>query len=407
MASAASLLIRGSHQSYSPKAMHPSSSYPGVVRLFSFLAMVALPLNLQAQSFSDPVGFNKITALGESDTYYSAPFHRQTKEIGTVESVSGGTIVVEGTPTWATSEFVYSQGTQPNTYYISFTSGSRAGMYYTITANTAAYGNNTATLTIDLNGDVIDDSQGVQPNDTFKVIPYWTLSTLFPGQQGITTSTSIGGVGSCTCIFFPDLTSPGVNIASSAMFFYYDGTSFNGPGWRKIGGGFGVKFDDQVVIPDCYVIIRQEAAPTVSLVSSGNVPLGKKAFTLATLQSNLAQDIAIALDIPIPLSLWDSQLFQSGALKPSTTINGIDGDRLLYYDNSFAIKNRSSSKIFYYYTGSLYGGPGWRQTAGGFTAIKNNEVVFHPGSGFVIRKAAENVPTTKIWKINPPYNASE
>jgi uncharacterized protein (TIGR02597 family) len=364
-------------------------------------------ITVEAQVFSEPVGFNRVTALGSSDTRFSVPFHRPALFQCAVHSVAGAVLTVQGEPLWASSQFLYAQGTQPNTYYVSFTSGSRAGRYYTVTANTAAVGNNTATITIDLNGDVIDDPEGVRPGDTFKVIPYWTLSTLFPGQQGISGATGAAGGGAATKLLFQNLTSAGINLPPIAVYFYYIGTGGFGPNWRQVGSGTALR-NDTMHLPDSYMSIRQDLVPTHTFVVCGTVPKGTRKYLLGTLSPNTAQDIHMALDVPVEMTLLNSQLYQSGAFKGTDDIDGTTGDLIHFFDDSVATLNKVPAFTYFYYSGSAHGGPGWRQVSGDPDAIQNDAAVFQPGSGFIIRKQAEAVPTTKIWTVSPPYsNESE
>jgi uncharacterized protein (TIGR02597 family) len=371
------------------------------------MLFLASSLPVVAQVFSEPVGFNRVTALGSSDTRFSVPFHRPALFECAVHSVSGSVLTVQGEPLWVSSQFLYAQGTQPNTYYVSFTSGSRAGTYYTVTANTAAVGNNTATVTIDLNGDVIDDPEGVQPGDTFKVIPYWTLSSLFPGQQGISGTTSAGGAGAATKLLFQNVSLPGINFPTVAMYFYYTGTGGFGPNWRLIGGGPAIN-NDTVFLVDSHLVFRQDnTIPTTTVFTYGTVPMGVRRYPIGTLQANTPQDVYMALDVPVAMTLWNSRLYQSGAFTGSGDIHGTTGDKISFYDNSVASINKTAAFRFFYYEGSAHGGPGWRLLGGDPDAIQNDVEMFQPSSGFIIRKQAEAVPTTKFWTVIPPYSPAQ
>lgn len=361
-------------------------------------------ITMAAEVSTDPVGVNSVTALGNSDTRFSIPLQRPLVFQGAVQSVADAVVTVQGSPTWASNEFVYVAGTQSNAYYLTFTTGTRAGMYYTVTSNAAAVGANTATLTLDLNGDDLGAVGGVVAGDKFKIIPYWTLNTLFPNQVGITKSSLITGTGALTRILFYDANNTGINLASSGTYFYYEGQSFGGSGWRRINGGFTAIKNDEIILPDAYVVLRQEQVAT-SLVATavGVVPAGERRYLIGTLLPNVTQDNLLALDLPIPLSLSQSKLWESGAFTGASVISGSDGDKLLIYDDTVVGKNKGASKSYFYFTGSTNGGPGWRQVNGGFSAIKNDEVVFKPGSGFVIRKLAASTPSTVVWTIPAAY----
>jgi len=355
--------------------------------------------NGQAQVYSSVVGFNTITALGNSDTRFSVPLHRSSVYQELVQSVSGNVITVQGLPGWTLNQLVYAAGSQTNTYYVSVGSGSKTGMYYTVTANSVDSGtSNTTTLTLDLAGDVING--GVVNGNSILIIPYWTFATLFPNQQGITTTTSISGAGSCTRLFTPDLGTAGINLAASAQYYYYSGTGFGGAGWRRSSGGFSNIRSNDPISPDVYLLIRQDGVATSTVITAtGNVPTGDRRYIIGTINSNLDQDNAVAVDVPVPLTLNQSNLFQSGAFTGTTSISGVGGDKLFVFDDATAATNKAAFKQYYYYIGTGFGGAGWRQTSGGFSTIRNDEVVFQPGSGYVIRKLATPSPTTLVWTL--------
>lgn len=369
--------------------------------LFLAIPFLLLAPVAQAQVYSATVGFNTITALGNSDTRFSVPLQRPTAYQGLVQSVAGNVITIQGTPGWTANQYVYAAGTQTDTFYVTLKSGNKAGMYYTITANSADSGTaNTSTLTIDAAGDTIDGGSGIANGDSVAIIPYWTFSTLFPGQAGISTTTSVSGAGACTRIFIPDITNAGVNLAASSQYYYYTGTGFGGAGWRKSGGGTTTIRNNDVVLPDVYLIIRQDNVSTSSiLTASGTVPTGVRRYVIGTVTANTDQDNAVAVDVPVPLTLSGSNLFESGAFKGTTSISGAGGDKLFVYDDATVGYNKAAAKQYYYYTGSSFGGAGWRLSGGGTSTIRNTEVVFQPGAGYVIRKVATATPTTVVWAL--------
>jgi uncharacterized protein (TIGR02597 family) len=355
----------------------------------------------KAQVFSPIVGFNTITALGNSDTRFSVPLHRPSAFQGVVESVSGSVITISGLPGWTANQFVYSAGVQTNTYYVSVVSGNKEGMYYRVTANAADVGTpDTTTLTVDTGGDVIDGGAGVLNGDGLQIIPYWTFATLCPGQQGVTATTSATGAGSLTRVLIPDLSTPGINLAANGIYYYYSGTGFGGPGWRRSGGGLTTIRDNDPISPDVYVIIRQDGVVTSAVVTAtGTVPTGDRRYVLGTISPDVEQDNPVAVDVPVPVTLTQSNLFESGAFTGTASATGVGGDKLLVYDDAVAATNKAAAKTFYYYTGTSFGGAGWRQSGGGLTTIRNNDPVFQPGAGYIIRKVASPSPTSVVWTL--------
>lgn len=372
------------------------------ITLLAALAM-ATATHAQTTVSSDPVGFNTITALGNSDTRFSLPLHRASAYQGAVASVAGNVLTVQGTPGWTANQFVYSAGTQSNTYYVEITSGSKAGMFYTVLGNSSDSGTtNTSTLTLDLNGDTTFTPSSVQAGNTLKIIPYWTLGTLFPNGQGITGTGSIFGTGAATKVLVTDASAIGTNLGATQTYYFYTGASSNGPGWRKIGGGLSTIKNDDYLLPDTHVLIRQDGgAGDTKITVAGAVPVSGRSVVLGTYAQSTDQDNYAGVDIPIPMTLAQSGLATSAFL-PSN-IFGTTGDQVLVFDDSVVGMNKGASATYYYFNGTTYNGPGWRKIGGGFTNIFDNTAVFQPGSGVIIRKRSTGTPSSVVWNLPLPY----
>jgi len=94
------------------------------MRMPLLLAGIFLAVNsLQAQTYTaPPVGFTTTACLANSDTLVSLPFSRPPDFVGSIASVSGGTLTISGATGWQNNQFVYGTaltagGTQHNTYY--------------------------------------------------------------------------------------------------------------------------------------------------------------------------------------------------------------------------------------------------------------------------------------------------
>lgn len=357
-----------------------------------------------AQVTTTPVGFNTVTALGSSDTRLSAPLQRTTVYQGLVQGVAGNVITLQGLPGFTANQFLYVSGSQPNTYYVTLTTGNKKGMFYTVTANGADSGSaNTTTVTVDTAGDTLDSGSGILSGDALSIIPYWTLDTMFPGQVGITGTTNILGTGAVTQVLVTDATTVGTDLASSRTYYYFTGSSFGGAGWRRISGGFTNIKNDDVILPDMPIIVRQNNVPTSQLKVVGSVPASDRKYIVGTLQANKDQDNNIAIDIPVALTLTQSNLYQSGAFLGTSNIFGVGGDKLLVFDDAVTGYDKSAAFTYYYFTGTSNGGAGWRRVGGGFSTIRDTDVVFQPGSGYVVRKVATPTPSTAVWSIPLPY----
>ncbi len=356
-----------------------------------FAATVALAIAfapaLRAQTVStDPVGAITLTLKADSDTHVSVPFHRPVALETQVQTISGNTITINSSANISSNQFVYNSPSQTNTYYLQFTTGSRAGMFYTVTANDAS------SITIDPNGDA-GLAGNVGTGDTFRVIPYWTLNTLFPNGQGLYSTTTLTPKSS---ILIPAATTPGINLSAAGVYYYYTGSG--GPGWLKLGDN--VHFHPDVVFaPDSLFIVRHPpSVADTQIVLVGNVPMSAQSIILNNLQSNTPQDNAIALPVPVTVTLGNSGL--ASVMVSTTTLT--PKDELLVFDPTVSAQNKSASAIYYYYTGS--GGPGWLKL-GDSANFHNNDVIFQPGFGYVLRRAAQPFPGSNVWTFVPPYLA--
>jgi uncharacterized protein (TIGR02597 family) len=343
-------------------------------------ALCGVPVSVASTATTDPVGYNNIALLANSDTYVSIPFHRTAAFVGQVASVSGNVITVAGTPGWNASQFVYASGSQANTYYAFIRSGSKEGNYYTVTANSAN------TLTLDLAGDTLS---GLAANDSLSVIPYWTLGTLFPASDAGTSFTASPSVASIrTSILTPDLQTAGINLAATKIYFFYNSA------WRQSGQSLAVSKNDDILIPDTYFIVRN-GATAGTFTHTGSVVMKKTVVPLLT-QASGKQDNAIALTRPVPVSLNDSGLISSSAFTPSSS-PALRKDELLVFDNTVVAKNKAASAIYYYYNN------GWRKVGQSASADFGATIVFGPDTGVQIRKAASGTGQASNWTHTPAY----
>lgn len=352
-----------------------------------FVAALSLFAPIQAQTVStEPVGSIALSPLPNSDTPMSIPLNRPAAFKGAVASVSGSRVQVQGTPGWTSNQFVYAAGTQPNTYYLSVAgTGSKSGMFYTIT------GNDTNGVTVDPAGDNLST---LAAGTEVRIIPYWTFGTLFPNGAGVTASATHGSRP--TEILVSTGTQTGVNTSFEYTYYYFSGSN---PGWRRVGGGGNTVRNDDILVPDTYFIYRQNGSQQNLVTVTGSVQMKSFSTPIGTLASNTAQDNFVAFPIASSLTLAETKLYESGAFAGSSS-HGTRADELLVYDYSASGYNKSPIYTYYYFTGA---NPGWRRVGGGGDTVRNNEVVFQPGRGFIVRKSASQTASSSLVSLTPPY----
>ncbi len=357
---------------------------------------------LEAQTYSNIVGYDKLGAyntqgnylgsLSNSDTLVSLPFTRPPAYTGEVQSVANNVVTVSGSPGWANSEFVYNKGTQPNTYYALIGANSsgpadpKEGCIYEVTGNT------TNSISLALNGDSIT---AVPANSQITLIPYWTLSTLFPPVNANASFTpTLSTRNLATEVLIPNYAAIGVNLAYSETYYFLN--SGANVGWRLFGDAVTTDHGDDVLAPNSYFVVRNaNAAPTLPLVVAGDVLTGK-VTTYEITQASQAQDNDVALIRPVAVTLNNSGLNPAGGSFVSTSSTRSLQDQLLVYNNAQTALNKSPSATYFYFNNA------WRLFGDSTTADHGSDLI-PSGSALTIRKAATGTGYTVFWQNSPTY----
>lgn len=354
----------------------------------ALLASFAASGSLYAQGVATTgsVGVLTVPAAAQSDTIVSLPLHRPDLFRGAITSaVVSGEGVVVGLAQASFAEDAFNQRC-----YLLLESGGGEGRWFPI-ADTAG-----GSVTVDPGGAAVLDS--LAPGTVVKIVPFWTLDSVFPNGRGVNAS---GNLLPVSRVLLPDATRPGIRLAPASSFFYYSGASHGGEGWRKHGSAPAVKFDDQILPPGASIVVRHEGGSGTLFENLGHVQTCAFSTLLGTLEANVPQDHAAGLGLPVSATLAESRLFESGAFAGSGTLEQ-PSDELLVYDQSLPAKNRTPASVFYYYTGAQGAGPGWR-LLGDPATLRDGAAIFQPARGFGIRKAAANPAGFSRWTVRPAY----
>ena len=362
--------------------------------LAATIALIAVPAFAQTTATTDPVGFITYSLPGNADSYLYIPFKRNPDYAGaTSGAVASNVIAASGTPNWGVNAFAPGASLQPR-FYVLIRSGAKSGMFYAVSSN------DSSTLTVDLGGDTI--SSDVVAGTAYQICAFDTLGSIFPSGQGVNGSAGhlIGARQSEVLI--PESSLAGTNFAPASSYYYYNGATLPGAGWR-LAGQTGTIVNDVVLYPDSYIIVRHNVATGTSLTTMGTVQMGQVQLPLTTLADNTNQDIPIGIPVAGNQTLFQSNLFQSGAFQGGAShLIGSRKDELLVWDNSFVGKNKAPDASYYYYTGTAGNGPGWR-LAGDTINVRDAEIVITPGKAFTIRKKSTGLAATVFWKVTPTY----
>lgn len=328
---------------------------------------------------SEPVGFSTASLLPASDTSVAISFLRPSVFAGKISSIAGNVITVEGTPAWSAGQFVYAAGTQSNTYFALIGSGGLEGSAFPIT------GNGPGTLMVDL---ATGSLTGAAAGDAIRIIPYWTLGTIFPAAgAGVSFTPTADPASPQTVVTLSLPPSVGINPVG-AMFFYFSGA------WRQTGQSISVNRDDQIV--PLHAPLRITNPPSGgSLVTSGAVVMQKLALSLET-EIGGQHDTPVALTRPVPVTLDGSGLAASGAFTASTSALARN-DLVLVTDNTSAGVNRAASAFYIYYNG------GWRKLGQPLTTDFGSDVVFDSSKSVIIRTAPSADGAPRRWLNTAGY----
>lgn len=348
--------------------------------------MLGAVLALHTTSFATtvttvPVGYIKKTVAASTDLKLSLPFKQSAAASGSVESVTSDTLTTTATIPDLTSA----------DYYLWITSGTNEGKWYQVTSSTT----NTITVTDDLSGVLAAD-------DSFEVIPFWTLNTLFPAGAGFPASSSV--FAPSAFVLTNDVTAEGIiegtNRAPTSTYFYHDGTQIPA-GWYQ-NGALGAGSQNNVVLtPESYITVRNLTLDPADIVVAGTVPAATVANNVIEREAG-TQDNQLPNPYPTGVSLENSGLVSSGAVSPSSSVFA-PGDLLLVFDDMEGT-NPAPDKTFLYHDGTQIPA-GWYQN-GALGAGAQNSYQIPAGGAVVIRKVAGSDSLT-TWSPGLPYTLTE
>lgn len=372
---------------------------PTAFLLAALLAAVSIPgISMAAEVSTDPVGVVRLSVPAQTDSRLAIPLIRAAAFTGLVTAVNGNELTLSGAA-FTTNQFVKNGTAQPDAYFVRVATGTAAGAWFTITANSA-----TSVTVSPPSSQTLSDSGLVAGTGISKVIisPHWSLKTLFPNGAGVVASTNpFAPLGTLLLFNNPALT--GINIPPAITYCYHDGSSgFLAAGWYDIGNLFGGQVGDIPLAPDEQVVVRNQSATLLNLAVTGAIPNTKVGTEL--LELTKAHDNPVVQPFPVSVSPTQLQLVESGAFKPSKNVFAPDGDLLLQFTVPATGYNQAPSKSYMYYDGSAGFVPaGWYDIGNVFGGAVTNTVLFTPGEALIIRK---NAGTEKLvpWSAGLPYS---
>jgi|GEM_PF-1027387 len=366
------------------------------LKLLALSTIAVFPAVSSAQTtvYSNVVGFDTVTCstgttggLG-SDSMVSASMHQCPEFVGSVGTVAGTTISPSVAVTWTINQF---RSGGALSHYVRMTSGAQNGQYYDVLSNTAS--------------GIVLDTSGMPvpaPGDSFKVIPFWTLDTLFPPA---TQTTFIVSGGTATflkrsSLFLPDFVTTGINLVFAEEYI------ITSAGWQRVSAGFPAAGGD-VIRPDVPFTIRHKkpslsGVASTQYVISGEVSYDAAAVNAATQTGTQQQDNAVAFQRPVDVEIQDLGFVGgSGGVGTydfevsSGTATFQRKDRLLVFDYSTPGINKVATRQY------IMVGTNWVRIDTGFP-IANTDVI-SSSTGLVIRKYQTSGGFSSVTINTPNY----
>ena len=321
---------------------------------------------------TDPVGYVTFTAANAVDTKFGLPMERTAILETSVVSVASG-VVDTSVDASAASD----------SHYLQFTSGALLGQWFQVASSTAT--------SITVAEDLV--SLGAASDDTFKVVPFWTLATLFGTDFPVSTDVFAPGAQ----VILNDVTAVGINKAPAFNYAYHDGTSgFVALGWFDASNPFGGVKDGTVLAPNSFITIRNVSGSEFSLVVPGAVPTVQLSISVAS-DSTSQNDNLVYNPYPTAIQLSLSSL--TDVVDVSTDVFS-PTSQVIVYESFFGLNPSPSANYAYHDGTSGFVGLGWFDASNPFAGVKDT-VTIPAGGAFIIRKGAGT--PSGYWTASLPY----
>jgi uncharacterized protein (TIGR02597 family) len=317
-----------------------------------FLAASALALtsvNAQTTVTSDVVGYITLNVKGtggngsEAISVLGAPLEKAVESTGSLTAVAGNTLT-DASATFTSSSF-------SGTHYLKINSGVNAGITATISSN-----DETSITTVE------DISSLLSGTESYEIRAYTTLSDIFgSSNQSSIGSGASAGVADEILIY---------NGSGFDIYFYQEGASFGGTGWRSSTNAFSDT--SSTIIPyGSAVIVKRKQSADVNVTFAGSV-FNSDTFVPVEVGVNW-----LAGANPVDLTLSSYFGADGGDLLKGASASTAD---------EILVPNSSGGfDVYYYQEGASFGGTGFRSSVNAFSDSAST-VIANVGGGFVLKR---------------------
>lgn len=338
------------------------------------MALAAAGL-LQASVVSDPVTASEWT-LSTGASFLSAPAHQVPAFTGTVLSITGDAVTLDGVLAAGALNKVNLAGSGVFAYQyvlvvrndLSSEGSGTQGDWFTVESNTAS------TVTVTPDGFASTASR-VAAGDTVEVFKLLTLKDVFGvgAANKFDIDTNLDDV-SGDALFILD----GTSFANTVV--YHDGSQLSPAGYYLDFGIFLGDGSQFTFAPDQGVLFFNNYGPAFDVTVSGTLQSYNLTHYLAAGFNGTATGFAA------PAAIGSSKLLESG-FAPESNLDDTS-------DAVFTLAGTSFADTLVYHDGSLLAPAGWRENFGPL----NPNYPLNPAEGFFVKTAG-----TYLWRQPVPF----
>ena len=320
-----------------------------LIAMLSGAALLSVSSLAAQTATTAPVGYVSVTVNGTGGVGSSAisvigvPMVNAADTSGVLTAAAGTTLTSSGA-SWTSGAFA-------STHYVQITSGTNTGISATVTGNTAT------TLTT-----AQDISSLLVGTETFEVRAYNTLADVFGAANESGIGSGANAAAADEILVY--------NGAGFDIYYYQEGASFGGIGWRTSTNGFTDQ--SSALLPSGLgLVVKRKQSADVDVVISGSV-----------LTTNSIVPVEAGVNWmsganPIDYTLADYFGADGGDLQSGA--NAAAADEIL------VPKAGGGFDIYYYQEGASFGGIGYRSSVNAFTDASAT-VLATVGNGFVLKR---------------------
>jgi uncharacterized protein (TIGR02597 family) len=303
-----------------------------------------------AEVVSAPVGFLQVTFPASQTSSLSIPLQKNPIAVGPVTAVGTATLT-DSNAAWTSGQF--SAAIKP--YFVKLVSGTSAGRYFLITANTANQ------ITVDPRGETL--SSIIAVGNRYQIIQARTLGQMF-GTTSVPFLTNTD----------PTLADNLKLWSGSAWETYYH----NGTTWMRKGKTGS--YNDVVIYPDEGVqVVRRGTTPLTLAIAGEASMLAEKTEVMGPATTSAANRY------PVNVSLKNLGLLALPNWMTGTTASEADRVQI----------NEGGSWVTYWHTGT-----NWKK---GGSSLSQDNAPIPAGAGYLILRRSSSVGVNDMAAQPLPY----